>query len=92
MIKKIVLVSVLLVALSLSACVHYQNVLPVGEGKFMIETNMEGILGMTEEARFKVMDKLAKSQCPDYELVSKSQRYEAWKGDWILQWIIKCPE
>ena len=90
--KRIVLIGVFLVALSLAGCVHYQNILPVGEGKYMIETKMEWVLGMNEQARFKVMDKLAKTECLDYEVVSKSQRYDTWGGSWILQWVIQCPE
>lgn len=87
-----VLVVFLVLAVLIGGCVHYQNTMPVGDRKYMVETHMDWELGINEKNRFKIMDKLANDQCPGYRLINKRQRYDWSSGNWVLQWLIECPE
>lgn len=89
--KKPAVILVLLTILVFTGCVYHQAIKPIGDGKYLVEAEMDWSRGTTEARREEKLRKLAETACPDYKVESKSTRYNMWSEAFTVQWIISCP-
>lgn len=74
----------------LSACLYGQSVIPLDNGKYLVQ--VYGELSTFDQAR-KSLEKQARSKCPDFSVEHESLRVvDPWNGINEYQWIIQCPK
>lgn len=82
--KSLIILGILVL---LSSCTYSQGIIQQSENTYLIGARGEGKNHVKTKVR-----KMAEEKCPDYKIVSVSERLIVGLTHWRVYWTIECPE